>query len=115
MTIVEDKKYHLYNGDKLIGSFTLLSSKDKYLVTLIDGLDDYEVPIDFMMKYIEGRREFRGQEVFEWIQDRVIPSGRQNIDEILRKMNLPEYDELGIFMYFNGKCCRDSYRIEEIK
>lgn len=80
-----------------------------------DGLVGIEVPIDFMPEYFrDKRRYFEGAEVFEWIIDRVIPAGRQNIDEILEKVGIEEYDELAIFLYAHGRSCRDYFHIEEI-
>ncbi len=113
--MLNNKEYILYSGDKVIGEFKLLNNSDKYSVKLIDNLELVEVPIDFHPEYFrDGRRYFKGPEVFEWIKDRVIPSGRQNIRSILDKMGLEEYDELGIFLYFHGKCCRDYFHVEEV-
>ena len=57
---------------------------------------------------------FTGREGFEWIRDRVIPPNRQNINEILKKIGIDEYNELAIFLYAKGKFVSDTFRIEEI-
>lgn len=113
--MLSSRKFRLYNGNRAIGTFELLDDADRYAVTLKEGLRTFDIPVDFMPEYQNGQRYFTNRAVFAWIADRVIPSGRQNIEEILRKMQLPEYDELGIFLYFHGKCTRDQFRIEEMR
>lgn len=112
--MLRNKKYRLYSGDKEIGSFSLLSNQDKYRIILFDNLDLLDVPIDYYLKYKEGRRRFTGNEVFDWIKDRVIPPGRQNINEVLEQVGIEEYDELAIFLYAKGKFVSDRFWIEEI-
>lgn len=41
------KKYNLYDGDKLIGTFELLNTPEKYKVTLSDNLIHFNIPINF--------------------------------------------------------------------
>lgn len=44
-----------------------------------------------------------------WVQQRIIPSDRQNIDEILRDNHLGEYDEYALLMLAMGRCAQDNY------
>lgn len=91
------KRYNLYDGDKLIGTSELLDTHEKYKVTLSDNLIHFNIPINFWNGYDAGKREFTGKVVFGWIQDRVFPPNRQNINGILKSMGIAEYDELAIF------------------
>ena len=50
-----------------------------------------------------------------WVQERVIPSGRQNIKEILAHHNLKEYDEMTFLEISSGKCSQDSLYIKKIE
>lgn len=109
------KKYNLYDGDKLIGTFELLDTPEKYKVTLIDNLIHFNIPINFWNGYDAGKREFTGKVVFGWIQDRVFPPNRQNINGILKSMGIAEYDELAIFLGAKGKFVCDTFRIEEVE
>jgi len=106
------RRYHLYSGDKVIGQFIY---SDKLEISLVDNLRMIDIPMFFYKKYTEGQRAFKDDIVREWVCSRVIPSGRQNISEILREIGLEEYDELGIFMHFKGRFSQDEFRIEEIK
>lgn len=106
--------YHLLDDTKIIGIFTMFD-RDNLQVELFDGLETMsDIPIDFYPEYMKGQRVFGTKVVKEWIYDRVIPSGRQNIDEILEKMGLEEYDELEIFLYQNGRYTQDSFSIQKI-
>lgn len=105
-------KYNLLDGTKVIGTFTMYD-KDNLQIELIDGLETMsDIPIDFYLEYMKGQRVFGTKVVKEWIYDRVIPSGRQNIDAILDKVGIEEYNPLSIFLYCNGKCVRDNYNIQ---
>ena len=49
------------------------------------------------------------------MQERVIPSGRQNIKAILSHHNLKEYDEMTFLEISSGKCSQDSLYIKKIE
>lgn len=44
----------------------------------------------------------------------VFPSGRQNIEAILEKVNLEKYDELNIFLAMNGRFTQDNFSIRVV-
>ncbi|MBR1453985.1 MAG: hypothetical protein IJ593_05015 [Lachnospiraceae bacterium] len=108
----DPKTYKLFCGDKLIGYFYLA---DEMKVKLLDNIPILDIPFDFWNEYNSGQRIIGHKEVKEWIDDRVVPAGRQNIDDFLEAAGLEEYDELGLFLYADGKHWRDNFRIEEIK
>jgi hypothetical protein len=110
------EKFKLFDSDKEIGTLQR-SSEGGHIeleVRLIDGLERIEVPYDLHILYASGHRVFKGEVVWEWIIDRVIPSRRQDIHEILESLNIPEYDEWELFKAYSGKCVRDTWRIEPI-
>lgn len=89
--------------------------RDNLQVELFDGLKTMaDVPIDFHPGYFSGQRVFGTKVVKEWIYDRVTPSGRHNIDDILESLGLEEYDELNIFLAYNGRFTQDSFHIQRI-
>ena len=49
-----------------------------------------------------------------WVRERVIPSGRQNIGEILKKAKMKEYSEMRLLALAEGRCSQDSCYIKEI-
>lgn len=50
-----------------------------------------------------------------WIQQRIIPSERQNIGQILKHHKLSSYDEFSLLWFSKGRCEQDSYYLTEVK
>ena len=49
-----------------------------------------------------------------WVQQRIVPSDRQNLGMILRDNGLDFYDEYKLLTMTNGRCSQDSYYLEPI-
>lgn len=49
------KRYNLYDGDMLIGTFELLDTPEKYKVTFIYNLIHFNIPINFWNGYDAGK------------------------------------------------------------
>ena len=107
------RKFHIFRGTKLVGDFIVTNNKPT--VKLVDNLDYWDPPIDFVVEYQEGQREFSGKIVDDFVKDRVVPSGRQNIREILQQVGIEEYDPLEMFIFYRGRTIRDSIHLEDIK
>ena len=43
-----------------------------------------------------------------WVQQRIVPTDRQNLGQILKANGLNEYDEFELLMLGNGRCAQDS-------
>lgn len=50
-----------------------------------------------------------------WVQQRIIPTDRQNLGEILRDNNLKEYDEFELLMLAMGRCAQDDFYLVPIR
>lgn len=107
--MLEDKRYRLLCGDSHIGYFII--NKGCPSVSLLPNLSLNQIPWDFRVCYTHGTRDFSGKIVDRWISDRVTPSGRHNINEILKSAGLSEYNPLGLFLYTNGRYTQDNFRI----
>lgn len=108
----EIRKYHFLNGTKKIGTFSIV---DGVLQLVFDKrLSIYDVLMMFWPEYQRGIRVFGDNDCREFIDERMIPPGRQNIGEILKRMGLEEYDQLAMFLYFNGRAVQDNFSIKEI-
>lgn len=42
-----------------------------------------------------------------WVQQRIAPTDRQNLGQILKDNGLDEYDEFQLLMLANGRCVQD--------
>ena len=49
-----------------------------------------------------------------WVRGRVIPSGRQNISDILKVHHLKEYDEMKFLEISEGRCSQDEMYIRQL-
>lgn len=50
-----------------------------------------------------------------FVQSRIIPSSRQNIEEILRVNEMDFYDEHEFLLKNEGRCCQDEFYIEQMQ
>lgn len=108
-------KYHLLNLNKKIGFFEISEDRSVLRVTLFDDLDWIDIPPEFEVGYArKGQRVFEYDEVFEWISEHVVPHSRQNIEEILMRYDLDEYDEISLFLIGDGVFSCDDYHIEKM-
>ena len=109
--MLKEQEFDLFSGTKKIGKFYLGSPLK---VTLQDNLEYMDIPIHFENGYEKGERSFEGEIVEGYISDRVCPSGRHNIDAILKEAGLQEYSKLGLFLHYDGRCVRDKFRIKRV-
>lgn len=108
-------KYHLLHGDDKIGFFEMSMDKKEFQITLFDNLEWIQIPFDYEKAYNKGQRVFNTEEVMYWMEDRVIPLYRQNIESIMRYNNIPEYSVINMFLAADGYFNADGYHIELIK
>lgn len=49
-----------------------------------------------------------------WVQQRILPTDRQNLGQVLKENGLDEYDEFKLLILTKGRCAQDSCYLEEI-
>lgn len=111
------KAYAIYNDDlgqkKPIGYLTYYEKAAEYIIELEENIEEWDVPILFQ-KYIREQEYTVPTEVSKlWVQERVIPSGRQNIGMILKNAKLKYYDEMKLLCITKGRCSQDNCYIKE--
>ena len=74
-----------------------------------------DVPMLFVPFVRENKRHISDKWTKRWIEERVVPTSRQNLGEVLRANNLEFYDEMALFVTADGKCEQDDFFIREIK
>ena len=85
------------------------------IIELQEYLDEWTAPLLFT-SYVKQHIYTIPRDISRlWVQERVIPSGRQNIKEILAHHNLKEYDEMTFLEISDGKCSQDSLYIKKIE
>lgn len=85
------------------------------IIELQEYLDEWTAPLLFT-SYVKQHIYTIPRDISRlWVQERVIPSGRQNIKAILAHHNLKEYDEMIFLEISDGKCSQDSLYIKKIE
>ena len=101
--------------DKKTLAYLLYYEKEKaFYIELPDGADPWETPLilsSFAKKDITTVNSYWSK---IWVQQRIIPSDRQNLGQILKENKLTEYDEFELLMLSGGRCAQDDLYLEEI-
>lgn len=101
--------------DKKTLAYLLYYEKAKsFYIELPDDADPWETPLilsSFAKKNITTVSSYWSK---MWVQQRIIPSDRQNLGQVLKENNLSEYDEFDLLMLSDGRCAQDDLYLEEI-
>jgi len=92
----------------------LIKENDSKVLILQDNIPVEHIPFDFTVEYMAGRRVIKGEIVDNWINDRVPPPYRQDINDILKELELREYNQWELFKRYLGRSVRDTYFITQI-
>lgn len=86
----------------------------RFYIELPEEADPWELPLllDSFMRQNETTVNSYWSKI--WVQQRIIPTDRQNIGEILRDNHLEEYDEYELLMLAMGRCAQDDYYLVPI-
>lgn len=112
------KSYAIYdeelNRASAIGYLFYYEKAKSFIIELCKDLDEWEAPLLFQGLIRKGIYTISRDISLLWVQERVIPSGRQNIGRILMNHKLNEYSEMALLYLSKGRCSQDSCYIEEI-
>lgn len=78
------------------------------------GISSREAPFMLSLFLKKGIRSLDQDASMRWVRSRIIPSSRQNIEEILEKNKMDSYDEHTLLLKSEGRSCQDEFYIEEI-
>lgn len=109
------RAYEIIDGEtNLSAGILLYFEKDRtWIIELSEHLDEWTAPL-LLTKYVkEGIYTIPRDISYLWVRERVIPSGRQNIQAILSRHRLEKYDEMKILELSGGKCSQDSFFIRK--
>lgn len=86
----------------------------RFYIELPENADPWEIPLllDSFVKQNETTVNSYWSKI--WVQQRIIPTDRQNIAEIIRDNHLDEYDEFELLMLAMGRCSQDAYYLVPI-
>ena len=81
----------------------------EYSIRIAEGVTPDEVPM-MMEPFVEkGQLDMGPAWSRRWVEERVVPAGRQNLGEILRAHGLEEYDEFALLEAGRGVSSQDYF------
>ena len=101
--------------NKLSVGYLLYFEKEKsFVIELQNYLDEWNAPLLFANTVKAGKFTIGREFSRLWVNERVIPAGRQNIDLILANAQLKEYDEAALLDKSSARCSQDSMYINKV-
>lgn len=102
--------------DKPVLGYLVYYEKDKnFYIELPDNADPWQTPLLLSSFAKKGEYTINAYWSKLWVQQRIVPSDRQNIGRILKDNGLEEYDEYELLMLGEGRCAQDNYYLEAIE
>lgn len=113
------KSYAIYDEDldrvTAIGYLFYYEKAEKFIIELCRDLDEWSSPLLFQGLVKKGIYTIPHTISLMWVQERIIPSGRQNIGSILKNHKLQSYNEMALLSLSKGKCSQDHCYILEVE
>ena len=98
-----------------IGYLFYYERNEEFVAELRDDLNEWNAPLLFSGLVRDGIYTVPKEIARLWVEERIIPSGRQNIGIILRNAKLSKYNEASLLGLSNGKSSQDNCYVNEIK
>ena len=112
------KSYGIYDEElsqsKPIGYLFYYEKAREFVIELSSVIDEWQAPLLFQGLVSRGTYTIPKEVALMWVQEKIIPSGRQNIGEILKRHKLKEYSEIALLSLSNGRCSQDACYIKEM-
>lgn len=96
-------------------AYLLYYEKEKrFYIELPEEADVWETPLLLSSFLKRGEKTVNSYWSLMWVRQRIIPSDRQNLGQVLKENNLKDYDEFELLLAGNGRCAQDDYYLNEI-
>lgn len=93
-------------------AYLIYYEKDKkFYIELPDNADLWETPLILSSFLKKGIKTINSYWSKLWVQQRIVPTDRQNLGSILKENDLSEYDEYELLVKSKGRCAQDNYYI----
>lgn len=86
----------------------------RFYIELPDDADPWETPLLLSSFAKRGEKTVNAYWSLAWVRQRIVPTDRQNLGQILKVNGLTEYDEYKLLMLANGRCAQDSYYLAPV-
>lgn len=86
----------------------------RFYIELPDDADIWETPLLLSSCLKRGEKTVSAYWSKLWVQQRIIPSDRQNLGSILKDNGLDNYDEFKLLVMTDGRCSQDHYYLTAV-
>lgn len=106
-----EKLFNVYWKEIAIGE--VLKENDEFIFRYInEGVNDAnKIGFKYLIGFKNLDKEYRSKKLFPVFTSRIPPHNRHDINKILEKLDIKEYDELEILKKTNGKCYTDDIEV----
>lgn len=110
------KNFEIYDeeNERSVGVILYYEKEKSVIIELERDLDEWNAPLLFTALVKRKIFTVPKDTSFTWVKERVIPSGRQNIGDILSNHKLKQYDEMKFLEISEGRCSQDNLCIRKI-
>jgi len=84
-------------------------TEKRFYIELPEDADPWETPFLLSAFAQKGEHTINSYWSRVWVQQRIVPTDRQNIGQVLRDNGLKSYDEYDLLMLSAGRCAQDDY------
>ena len=99
---------------KDLGYLIYYEKPRRFYIELPDDADPWETPLILSSCLKRGEKTIGAYWSKVWVQQRIIPSDRQNLGRILKDNGLDSYDEFKLLTMTDGRCSQDYYYITAV-
>lgn len=96
-------------------AFLTYGENDELRIEISESSTVDDVPAFFIPFVEKDERVINGALAMRWLRERIVPSGRQNLGEVLKAAELNEYSELALLRNGEGRSSQDSFLVQEIE
>ena len=100
---------------KTLGYLLYYEYEKRFYIELPDDADPWDTPLILSSFVKKGETSINSYWSKLWVQQRIVPTDRQNLGQILKDNKLKEYDEYQLLLLGNGRCAQDDYYLEPIE
>lgn len=101
-------------GSKDLAYLIYYEADKRFYIELPDDADPWETPLLLSSFIKKGEKTINAYWSKLWVRQRIVPTDRQNLGQVLKENSLTEYDEFELLMLANGRCAQDSYYLEPV-
>lgn len=88
--------------------------KDEFSIEIAKWAGEGDVPMLLAPFARKGQRRVDDAWARRWVAERVVPSSRQNLGQVLKANGLDGYEPMALLVAGAGRCAQDDFRIREI-